>query len=422
MDTYAKALSIAIPVFVLLIGIESIVALYRGKKINNAMDTISSLFSGMTNTLRDIIGLTIVVVSYSWMVDKIALYHIESQLWIYILCFIGLDFAQYWSHRWNHVINVFWNRHIVHHSSEEFNLACALRQPVSDIIGIYFFLYIPLALIGIEGQVIALVAPLHLFAQFWYHTKLIDNMGFLEHIIVTPSHHRVHHAINEKYLDKNYAAIFIVWDKWFGTFQKELEDTPPVYGVKRPVKTWNPLLINFQHFWSLLKDAWRTKSWKDKLRLWFMPTGWRPKDVEQHYPIKSIENVYAFEKYNTPASTIFLTWSWTQLIILNAFFYHLLLQLGHLSWNALVLYGLYLMVSIFAITTIMDRHKFGMHAEFVRFLFGLFLLFFFQGWFGRTPGHNTLSTVLLIYFILSFAASMYFTEEAKRIKRNVSSV
>lgn len=120
-------------------------------------------------------------------------------------------------------------------------------------------------------------------------------MGFLEKIIVTPSHHRVHHAINPEYIDKNYGQIFIFWDKWFGTFQKELPNVPPVYGITRPVRTWNPIKINFQHVWLLAKDAWRTKNWKDKLALWFKPTGYRPADVAAKYPVYKIEDVYHFK-------------------------------------------------------------------------------------------------------------------------------
>jgi alkylglycerol monooxygenase len=282
METYETFLSYAIPGFVLLIIIESVVARFMGLKINNGLDTISSLSSGMTNTLKNALNLSIVIISYGWMVEHWALLEIKSTFWLYALCFIGLDFAYYWTHRFNHVINLFWNRHIVHHSSEEFNLSCALRQSISSLVGIYFFLYIPLALIGIPNEVIAVVAPLHLFAQFWYHTRLIGKMGWLEHILVTPAHHRVHHAINDEYIDKNYAAIFIVWDKWFGTFQEELPDIPAVYGTKKPVNTWNPYLINFVHLWQLIKDAFRTRRWWDKLRIWFMPTGWRPDDVKEN--------------------------------------------------------------------------------------------------------------------------------------------
>ncbi len=141
-------------------------------------------------------------------------------------------------------------------------------------------------------------------------------MGFLEKIIVTPSHHRVHHAINPEYIDKNYGQIFIFWDKWFGTYQEELPNVPPVYGITRPVRTWNPIKINFQHAWLLVKDAWRTNNWKDKFTLWFKPTGYRPADVAAKYPVYKIDDVYHFDKYDTKTSAALNVWSWIQLLAL----------------------------------------------------------------------------------------------------------
>jgi len=146
MELYAKALTFAIPFFLILIIIEEIAARKMKRQINYGMDTISSLSSGMTNTLKNLMGLAIAIVSYGWLVDKVALLHIDSTWLVYVIAFIGMDFVGYWSHRFDHKINVFWNRHIVHHSSEEFNLSCALRQSVSAIVGIYFFLYIPMSL------------------------------------------------------------------------------------------------------------------------------------------------------------------------------------------------------------------------------------------------------------------------------------
>jgi len=165
METYATVLSFAIPGFVLLILIEYLASRLMNQDIANSMDTISSLSSGMTNTLKDILGLAVVIVGYGWMVEHIALTKITSTTTTYIVAFILIDFAAYWSHRFNHTINVFWNRHIVHHSSEEFNLSCALRQSISAIVGVYFFLSIPMALLGIPASVLAITAPLHLFAH-----------------------------------------------------------------------------------------------------------------------------------------------------------------------------------------------------------------------------------------------------------------
>ena len=166
MEAYATALSYAIPGFILLVVLEEILSRIMGCKINRAFDTISSLSSGITNTLKSLLGLSIVIISYDWMVGHVALFEIESALAWYVLAFLGLDFAGYWSHRFNHVVNVLWNRHIVHHSSEEFNLSCALRQSISSFVGIYFFLYVPLALVGVPAQVVAVVAPIHFLPSF----------------------------------------------------------------------------------------------------------------------------------------------------------------------------------------------------------------------------------------------------------------
>ena len=408
METYAKALSYAIPGFVVLILIEYVASLLMKKEVNRGMDTISSLSSGMTNTLKNIMGLSIVILSYKWMHGHFALFKMEATWWVFIVAFVGIDFAAYWSHRFNHKVNLFWNRHIVHHSSEEFNLSCALRQSVSDVIGIYFFLYIPLALIGIPTIVIAYTAPIHLFAQFWYHTRLIGKMGFLEHIIVTPSHHRVHHAINPEYIDKNLSTIFIIWDKLFGTFQEELDDVPPVYGVIKPVKTWNPVLINVVHLWGLIKDAWRAQSWKDKLRIWYMPTGWRPADVAEKYPLEITKDPYAQIKYSTPTSGFFLIWFWVQLIINLVLMLFLLTNFAKISYLDVMLYGTFLWVSIFAYTTTMDKHRLGVAFEGLKFVFGAYLIYKTQGWFGMEATLPAAGILVGAYLVISLVLTVAF--------------
>lgn len=408
METYATALSYAIPAFIVLILIEYWISRWKKTPVNEGMDTISSISSGITNTLKTLIGLTVVIISYEWMAENLALLKIESTLLVYTLTFIGLDFAGYWSHRFNHTINLFWNRHIIHHSSEEYNLACALRQNVSAIVSIYFFLYIPLALIGIPAKVVALVAPVHFFAQFWYHTKLINKMGFFEYIIVTPSHHRVHHAINDEYVDKNYSEIFIFWDKLFGTFQEEIPDKPPVYGVKKPVDTWNPFLINYMHLWELLKDAWRTNNRADKIRIWFMPTGWRPKDVKEKYPVQIITNPYTRKKYKTDSSLLFKLWSWAQLVITILLMYHLLISIGNLKFAQIIQYAAFLAISIFAYTSLMDRHLISLFAEFIKFATGLFFIIYYGSWFAIDSVFYGATFIVSAYIILSFLLSFYF--------------
>jgi len=403
MESYAAVLNYGIPFFLVLIIAEWVWSYFKGVTVNRSFDTVSSLSSGITNIVKDVLGIAIIIVSYQWMYNHIAIFDISAYWWVFVVAFILEDFSGYWAHRWEHKINIFWNRHIIHHSSEEFNLACALRQNVSAIVGVFFFLYIPMALIGVPPKVIAIVAPIQLFAQFWYHTRLIDKMGFLEKILVTPSHHRVHHAINDEYIDKNFAQIFIVWDKWFGTFQEELEDVPPVYGIKKPAKTWNPILINFQHLWLIMKDAYRTQNWKDKLRVWFMPTGWRPDDVKEKYPINIITDPYNQVKYDTEGSLALKVWSFLQLGITISLTLFMFNHIADYNFAYILLGGLFVMVSVFSYTTLMDRHQFAIITEVVKASIGMILIMGLGSWFG-------LSAILFAtYLIISLGLTFYFT-------------
>lgn len=417
METYGKILLIAMPAFLILVLGEKLYGVLRGKDTVRNMDMVSSLSSGVTNVTKDVLGLSIAVISYEWLVSKLAIVHVENTMLTYIIAFIALDFAGYWVHRIAHEYNFFWNNHIIHHSSEEFNLACALRQSISSIVKIFAIFLLPAAVLGVPGQVIAIVAPLHLFAQFWYHTQHIDKMGFLEKIIVTPSHHRVHHAINPEYLDKNYSQIFIIWDKLFGTFQEELREKPPVYGITRPVQTWNPIKINFQHLWLLIKDAWRAQSIKDKLRIWLMPTGWRPADVAEKYPVQKINDVYHFEKYDTKASTSLHVWAWVQLTMVLLFISYLfgtIAQVNALDSSFIFWYGGFVFVMIYALTDLMDRNKTAILFEAIKCLLGLYFIYTQKDWFGITAYATWMPYVIGVYLLVSLVITGWFVMKHAR--------
>ncbi|MFY0688871.1 MAG: sterol desaturase family protein [Cyclobacteriaceae bacterium] len=411
MEAYVIALNYAIPFFVGLILLEIIAARMRHSDVIRSMDTLSSLSSGLTNVIKDVLGLTFIIISYQWMVDRIALIEIESSWLVYVIAFVGLDFSGYWVHRISHKVNYFWNHHIIHHSSEEFNLGCALRQSISNFFSISFIFMVPTALLGVPGEIIAVIAPLHLFAQYWYHTRLIGRMGILEKIIVTPSHHRVHHAINEVYLDKNLSQIFIIWDKLFGTFQEELEEEPCVYGIKRAPKTWNPIIINFQHLWLLIQDAWRTHSWLDKLRIWFMPTGWRPSDTKEKYPVEVIEDVHAYQKYNPPASTGLKTWSWIQLTFTFASMMYLFNHLSKIGFQGSLIYGAFLYLSIFSYSMLMDRKHQAWIAESFKSIIGIGLIVQTGDWFFLKEVWPDAVVFVIAYYILTPAVALFFTRK-----------
>ncbi|HHM21660.1 MAG TPA: fatty acid hydroxylase family protein [Bacteroidetes bacterium] len=419
METYAKVLNYAVPFFITLIIIEQVAASWMGKKVNRGPDVISSLSSGNTNAIKDVLGLSIAIVGYEWLVNKVALFEIQTTAVAVAVAFVAKDFAGYWMHRWEHEINFLWNRHIIHHSSEEFNLSCALRQSISEVFSIFALLMLPAALLGVPAKVVAIVAPIHLFAQFWYHTRLIGKMGFLEKFLVTPSHHRVHHAINPEYLDKNYSQVFIIWDKLFGTFQPEMTSVPPVYGVKRPVRTWNPILINFQHFWLLFQDALRTKNWKDKWLLWFKPTGYRPADVATAYPVQIVDDLNNFEKYHSHPGQKLLGWSWFQMTATFLLMFYLFNNIADIGMPGMFLYGAFLFICIYSYTSLLDKSKQALTAEFVKTIAGLGIVVW-QGndWFGLSAISPVYVYVFIAYLLVSLGVVWYFVQtEVEKVKR-----
>jgi hypothetical protein len=209
-------------------------------------------------------------------------------------------------------------------------------------------------------------------------------------------------------MDKNYGQIFIFWDKWFGTFQEELKDVPPVYGVTRPVRTWNPIKINFLHLWLLFKDAWLTKSWKDKFRVWFMPTGWRPADVAATAPVFKIDNVYDFEKYDTVYSKSFLAWTWFQTVLLLLFVSYLFGNIASIGIPGIYIYGTFIFLFVYAFSELMDRNRYAVVWEILKAAAGIGIIYYTGDWFGISTIQPVIKYVLSVYFIVSAGISFWF--------------
>lgn len=408
MKEYASILVFAMPLFLALIIIEKVYGYHKGEDTAPLMDSVSSISSGIINSLKDVLGLSVTLLSYEWMSIHLALFQQEVSIASILIAFIVIDFYGYWSHRLSHQINFLWNKHAIHHSSEEFNLSCALRQSISSFVNLFTFLLLPAAIVGVPAKVIAITLPIHLFLQFWYHTKHIKKMGVLEKIIVTPSHHRVHHAINPEYMDKNHGQIFIFWDKLFGTFQEELDDVPAVFGITRPAQTWNPFRINFQHLWLLISDAWRAENWKDKLTIWFKPTGWRPENFEEKYPVAKITNVFDFSKYGSQHSKSLLFWSIFQLFTTLGLVSYLYLSIANLSIQNIFIYAIYIFISVYSYTELMDTNKYAVIWETIRFAIGIAIIFSFGNWF-EIDQLIPFGTYIVIAFISSsFLGTLLF--------------
>lgn len=215
--------------------------------------------------------------------------------WLYwLVLFLLTDLAYYWAHRMSHEINLFWGGHVVHHQSEEYNLSVALRQSSFQVIWTFGF-SLPLAFLGFDTLDFALISAFNTLYQFWIHTETINKMGLFEYIFNTPSHHRVHHGRNPKYIDKNHAGSLIIWDKMFGTFQAEEER--PTYGITKPINSWNAVWANFSHYAEMAKELKSIPSWKDRVRYLFKKPGWLPESMGGYRPAPDI-NPKSYHKYN----------------------------------------------------------------------------------------------------------------------------
>ncbi|MEK8081523.1 sterol desaturase family protein [Pseudomonas sp. XK-1] len=289
----------AVPFFFALIALELLVDRWRGVSNYRLADAINSLSAGVLSTTAGLLTRAVGLVIYTLAWQQLALFELSAEaLWVWLLAFVFYDFCYYWNHRLGHERNVLWAAHSVHHQSEDYNLSTALRQTSTGFIFGWIF-YLPMALAGVPPLVFLTVAALNLLYQFWVHTRHIPKLGWFEWLFVSPSNHRVHHAQNAVYMDRNYGGVFILWDRLFGTFQEELDAEPVIFGVTTPLASWNPLWANAQFYVALWRDARRAESWWDRLRIWFMPTGWRPADVAARYP-QAKPDLSQFVKFEVP--------------------------------------------------------------------------------------------------------------------------
>jgi hypothetical protein len=274
------------------------------------------------------------------------------------------DLCYYWLHRMGHERNILWAAHSVHHQSEDYNLSTALRQTSTGFLLSWIF-YLPLAVIGVPLGVFVAVASLNLLYQFWVHTRHIPKLGWFEYLFVTPSNHRAHHAQNAIYMDRNYGGVFIVWDRLFGSFQEELDGDPPIFGVTTPLASWNPLWANVQFYAQLAADARRAQSWWDRLRIWFMPTGWRPADVAAKYPI-SKPDLSQFRKFEVPLNLTQQVYVGAQFSLYTLLGSYLLSNGEVLPWPALIVGWLWVASGLFVFGVALENRPWALKLEGLR--------------------------------------------------------
>ena len=278
-------ITFAIPAFFLLIIVEYFYGKYVGKNTYRLNDTVTSITIGMISRFPTMLNLGVQSVIFVYISTNLNLELLSvKNPFTWIIAFLLYDLSYYWMHRMHHEIKILWATHSVHHHGEDFNLATALRQTSTGWLWKWIF-YMPMILLGVPVEVFIAVAGVNLVYQFWVHTEHIGHLGWMEKVFITPMNHGIHHAKNKEYIDANYGGVFIIWDRMFGTYTAQRPDLKPVYGTATPLNSWNPLWANFQVFSIMIKDTIKTKSWRDKVKVWFSQTYWRPEDcIEEKNP------------------------------------------------------------------------------------------------------------------------------------------
>ena len=323
---------LAVPLYILLILLELAYERWIGRHTYRLADAVTSIDTAVLRMLLEGPLRLLLVVPYAWLYEHARLWTLDpASPWTWLLGFVAVDFCFYWAHRSLHRYNLLWGAHQPHHSSEDFNLSTALRKGAFQTAFDWPF-YLPLALLGLPLPLFLVLLGAQLVYQFWIHSQHVGRLGMLEWFMVTPSNHRVHHGQYDRYIDKNHGGVFIVWDRLFGTFADETEAVR--YGVTTPVRTFDPLRLQFSWWRLLWADAMATRSWWDKLRLWWMPTGWRPADVRARPWPKM-----GAEKFDCPSQAGLRWYAFAQFVAINALTLVYLASVKQAGWLLPLLLG-----------------------------------------------------------------------------------
>jgi len=323
----------AVPFFLLALLIELIYGIAINKNTYRLNDAISNLFMGTLRTANKLIIIGAAGYVFYLAETNFAIWRMDINSWFtWIFAFVIYDFFYYWFHRISHERQIFWASHVAHHQSEDYNLSTALRQTGTGAFVSWVF-YIPMFLIGIPSYVFISVASLNLIYQFWVHSEHIPKLGWFENYFVTASNHRVHHAQNEQYIDKNYGGVFIIWDRMFGTHKIEDENEPCIYGIRGTLNTFNPIWANLHVYVKIMREMWSSRDWKDKLYAPFARTGWSPKSLPYQIE-KDNFNAESFKKFNPVISKQHKIYALFQYLFITYIFLAFI-QSGYLNYAEL---------------------------------------------------------------------------------------
>ncbi|RJF99717.1 sterol desaturase family protein [Noviherbaspirillum saxi] len=375
-----KIITLASPAFFLLIFVEYVVGVLRRRNTYRINDAINSLSLGVLSQVSGVFMQLVRIGIYAWTVEHVALFTLSADsIWVWMSALLLYDFCYYWLHRMGHEVNVLWAAHVVHHQSEQYNLSTALRQTSSGALLGWIF-YLPMALLGYPVEVFVVVALIDLLYQFWVHTEQIGKLGWFDRVFVSPSNHRVHHAVNDIYLDKNYGGILIVWDRLFGTFIEERDDEKIVYGTRSPLRSWNPLWANLEVYKAVWLDAWRATRWRDKLRIWFARPGWRPDDVTRKWP--SVPFDITRPMYDPAASRALMLYCALQFLIVLQVTTHFLLEYATMSFTERAGYALWLGGGLWIVGGLLEGRASHVALEAIRLIATVAAVLLSGSWFG----------------------------------------
>ena len=357
----------AVPVFFAMIGIEFLFGVIKGTNNYRLNDSIAAISLGLISRLPPLLNIGVQGIVWTYVATNLNMQLMPKDSWVtWVIAFLFYDLCYYWMHRMSHEIKVLWASHVVHHQGEEFNLSTALRQTSSGWLWKWIF-YIPLFMVGIPGEVFFTVAAMNLLYQFWVHTEHIRSLGILEQVFITPSNHRIHHAQNPEYIDANYGGVFIIWDRLFKTFIPERDDLKPVYGTVKPLKSWNPIWANLEIYHQMIRDTIHTKSLKDKIKVWFSSTRWRPEDVYEKFPHTS-NDLDSFTKYDPEVDKVSKIFTSLQFVINSSISTVIIFSIADQAYLQTALLASMLIVSTTLVTNIIENKKWGYQAELVRSL------------------------------------------------------
>lgn len=401
-------IALSVPFFFILIGIELAYSFYKKLGYYRLNDSIANLSQGIGSQITGLFMKTALFFGYKYVFENWRLFDLPKTVWVWIILFIGVDFFYYWFHRMSHQINALWAAHIVHHQSEEYNLTVALRQSWFQSWFAWVF-YLPLAWVGFDPLMFVTLSAFNTLYQFWIHTRAIKSMGFLEHILNTPSHHRVHHGSNPKYIDKNHAGSLIIWDKLFGTFQKEEEEV--YYGITTPLASWNPVWANVHYWAELWNTARKTNHIGEKFKVFLKPPGWFPASMGGFKAAPEID-VVNYKKFDSEYSKNVVGYVIFQFLVALAIGSALLFMYAKIEMYQVFIAAVFTIFTLLSCGALLETKPWVKHFEYLRIFLSIIALIAFRD----IKIFNTLAISLLAVQFCSLIWFYYIRNIASHVK------